>query len=267
MNSQTPPNQQQVNQQAQTQYSQQPNQQPNNQQMNDQRSYSGFRGGDDFMQLLRSRWKAFVLPIIVLLVIYFGYRIVFGTATITVVGEGSHDFEANQVSMIVTYVNNNVDPDQAIQEGQGGIDQLIDSVKSIATDAEIKKAFYQMEPISSQQGTTYQVVNAFSLKTGEVDKVNKLVRTMYANGASSVTNVNFSHTNQEEMAQKAREKAVKSAKQEAKRIAESAGKHLGKIVTITDDQRKAASSVGSDTGASFKNVSVTKKVSIVYKIW
>jgi uncharacterized protein YggE len=268
MNSQNQPNQpnqqQQVNQQAQ--YSQQPNQQQNNQQMNYRRNYSA-QGGNSFMQVLKSRWKAFFLPIVVLLVVYFGYRILFGTATITVVGEGNYDFEADQVSMIVTYVNNNVDPDRAIQGGQGGIDQLIDTTKSIADDVEIKKSFYQMEPISSQEGTTYQVVNAFKLETGSVDQVNTLVKTLYAEGASSVTNVNFSHTEQEKMAQKAREQAVKNAKQEAKRIAGAAGKRLGKIVTISDDQRKAEGSVGADSGESFKNVSITKQVSIVYKIW
>jgi uncharacterized protein YggE len=226
----------------------------------------------------------FALPLLLLVAGFLLYRWFFTPATITVVGTGSYDFEANQVSFIATNVNRATDPAEAIQTGQAEISDLEGTVQAITNDAKIKRAFYQIDPVNTESGPAYQVVNAFSVETGQVDKINNLVQTLYANGATTVTNINFSHTEQEEMAQKAREAAVKNARAEAKRIAKSAGKRLGKMVTITDDQRQASSTVGSasqggqggeaggdgkdgsQTG-SFKKVSIDKQVSIVYRIW
>lgn len=214
-------------------------------------------------------WQKMLGLAAILVAVYLGYRFLFAQSTLTVVGEGKHQFEANQAEFIVSFVNAGTDANQAIEVGKAGIDNLISTVQSIAPNSTIKKAFYQVSPAVDDTGATqYQVINAFSVQTGAVDKIDQLVSTLYANGARTVTTVNFTHTDEEQMAQEARRKAVQNAKQEARRIARSAGKRVGRMVAISDDQKRASSSIGSgEDPNNYKHVTITKQVSIVYKLW
>ncbi len=98
----------------------------------------------------------------------------------------------------------------------------------------------------------------------------KMIKTLYGDGATSVTNIAFSSTNKEEVEQEAREDAVKNAKANAKRIAKASGKRLGRVVLIKDDNKAASGTVSSNknsTTSEFSNVSISKIVSIIYEVW
>jgi uncharacterized protein YggE len=93
-----------------------------------------------------------------------------------------------KASFVVSRVNEARDAVSAINEGDAGIQSLIDTTRSIAGGAvEIKKSFYQI----AQSGSTYQVANAFSITTSEVSKINELVKTLYRDGATSLSTIGF----------------------------------------------------------------------------
>lgn len=203
------------------------------------------------------------------IVIYWASQFLFTTSTLTVYGQGEYSFAADQVSMVVTFANGSQDPKEAIATGKAGVEKLVSQVKALDDQAEIVQSFYQVNPGTSiDKKVVYQVVNAFSVKSSQVDSVDQLVNVLYANGATTVTDISFGSTDEEKMSQQARISAIKDGQQQAQAIARAAGKRLGKLVSIGDDQKKPTSTVGSGNEAgSFKNITVTKTVSLVYKVW
>lgn len=213
-----------------------------------------------------------VMGIAVLAVLYFGASVVFPKSSITVVGQGSYDFTPDEVSMVVSLVSTGTDPSQTINNGDVGIKVLLDAAKSIAgEDLEIKKAFYQAQPVSGLAGAAnFQVVNAFSLKFSQVDKVSEMIKTLYANGATTISNVTFSSKDEVKIAREARKKAVADAREQASSLARASGKRLGRLVAITDDNQGASGSVASVAAgdeANLSNVAVSKTVSVMFYMW
>lgn len=204
----------------------------------------------------------------------------FKTAAITVVGEGVMKMKPAEVSLIVTRVNTSQDVNIAINEGEAGMKILIDTATSlVGTDAEIRKSFYQLQPSVSQDVVAgkvspivrYQTANAFSIKTKNVEKVNELIKSLYRDGATTISNISFTSDDKGKTEQKARELAVKDAKEKASLIAKAGGKQLGRLVSITDDNVSPTSTVGTqgaDTSAlTLGDMEITKRVSLVYEIW
>ncbi len=207
---------------------------------------------------------------IVLLAFTVVPRLVFRPSTLTVVGEGVLEFEAEKVSMIVTRADSGTDSVNTINEGDININLLIESAKGEAgIDAKITQAFYQVQPVALQSGVQYQAVNAFSLETSNVAATNQIIKTLYRDGATTISNVSFSSADKELTAQKARSLAVEDAKKEAKNIAKAAGKRLGRLVSISDDNQTSQSTISNvnPNNQSFSTVSTTKRVSVIYEIW
>lgn len=197
-------------------------------------------------------------------------RNIFRPATITVIGQGKLDFQPQEFSLIVSTVSSNRDSVLAINEAEAKTSVLIDTAKSVTgAEAEIKKAFYQVQAVPQPDGTaSYQVVNAFSVKSNNVTAANQLVRTLYAEGATSVSNVTFSSSDKALTTQEARKLAMQNAHEEAKQIAKASGKRLGRIVSVTEDNQDASGNVSTvSSTADASEVSITKLVSVLYEMW
>lgn len=212
------------------------------------------------------------LVVAVLALLYFVASVVMPKSSITVVGQGSYEFNPDQVSMIVSLVSTGTDPAQTINNGDVGIKVLLDAAKSIAGEGlEVKKAFYQAQPVTGLAGAAnFQVVNAFSLKFPQVDKASEMIKTLYANGATTVSNVSFSTKDERKIANEARKKAVDDARTQASSLARASGKRLGRMVAITDDNQGAGgtvANVAAGNDADLSNVSVTKTVSVMFYMW
>jgi uncharacterized protein YggE len=65
--------------------------------------------------------------------------------------------------------------------------------------------------------------------------------------------------------QRLRDDVYKDALEKAKRIARSAGKRLGGVVAITDDAGDNSSTVSTSMVENL--ISVSKSITVVYKIW
>jgi uncharacterized protein len=222
--------------------------------------------------LFQKFWMGLASIIMLVLALTYFPRLMLRPAQITAIGVGEVDFQPDEVTMVVTNVTTGVSSTETITTGDADLQALIFTAKNIAPDIEISKSFYQTAPASLATGQRYyQTANAFSIKSSDVSKASTIVQALYADGATSVSNVTFSSTNKEAIEQEAREKAVADAKSKAKEIAKAAGKRLGRMIAISDDYSGASSTISSSdaTGGNsdFSNVSINKAVSIVYEIW
>ncbi|MBU0578549.1 SIMPL domain-containing protein [Patescibacteria group bacterium] len=217
-------------------------------------------------------WMAFATIIMLVLVVGYFPRLLIKPTQITSIGVGKVDFKPDEISMVVTKVTTGVNSTQVITQGDSEVQSLINTVKTIAPDVEINKSFYQITPTIGMSGQKiYQAANAFGIKFSDVTQASIMVQALYANEATSVSNVTFTSSTKEVVEQEARVKAVADAKTKAKEIAKASGKRLGRMVAISDDYKSAASAVSSSdstaTGSDFSNVSISKSVSIMYEVW
>ena len=203
-----------------------------------------------------------LLVLILCLSVTILYRLTRTTSTISVTGRAEITAKPDRVSFIVTRVNTGVDASQAIDDGVAGINKLITLVREMGgSDVEIKKTFNQVTP-----GTNgYTVANAFSVKSKRVNEVDYLIKKLYMGGASTVSNVSFESSDIAGVEQRLRDDVYKDALEKAKRIARSAGKRLGGVVAITDDAGDNSSTVSTSMVENL--ISVSKSITVVYKIW
>jgi len=184
-------------------------------------------------------------------------------STISVTGQAEISAKPDFVKFVVTRVNDGNDISQVIDDGTNGINRLINLVKGIDDEnIEIKKTFYQI----TLQTTGYSVANAFSVKTSNIDAVDSLIKKLYTNGAATISNVTFESNDIKNVEENLRNDVYTDAKEKATRIAKSAGKHLGKVVSITDDDTSITSTI-EDVNNPDKTINISKSASVIYKIW
>lgn len=199
-------------------------------------------------------------------------------AVITVVGTGKLQVAPAKVEMTVSRVDSSVDPVVAVNQGENNTKLLIDKSKSILSNPDIQRAFYQITPTIVGGDKLYQVVNVFKLTNYEPAKTSELIKLLYTNGAITINNISFLPDQQEDVTQEARKAALKDAREQAKRIAQAAGKRVGRIVTITDDLNEVSGTVSSQeqggdvasadfSAAAPERIEVAKIVSVTYEIW
>ena len=184
-------------------------------------------------------------------------------STITVTGQSDISAKPDYVKFVVTRVNNGNDISQLIDDSTNSINQLISLTKEIDDqNIEVKKTFYQI----TSQTTGYSVANAFSVKTSNIEAIDSLIKKLYANGATTISNVTFESNDIKNVEEKLRNDVYADAKEKATRIAKSAGKHLGKVVSITDDDTSITSTI-EDVNNTDKTINISKSASVIYKIW
>jgi len=234
--------------------------------------------------IIRAESKINIKPLIIVLItalVIFGVvflpRQIIKTTSITVSGTGKVSTVPQSVSLIVTRTNAATDPSMAIDAGESGLIALINEAKSIVgTDAEVQKSFYTTSLISAQQSVNgqatvvkgLQVANGFKISFKDVSKTNELIKTLYAKGASAISNVSFVPVEKDQIENDARKLAMANAKINAEKIANTMGKRVGRIVSFADDQADAASTISSSQGSfGTESIDITKTVSVIYEIW
>lgn len=222
--------------------------------------------------------KPFIIGGLLIVVAIILYKVLASPAVITVVGTGKLEVTPAKVEMTVSRVDSSVDPVVAVNQGENNTKTLIDKSKSMLSNPEIQRAFYQITPTVVGGDKLYQVVNVFKLTSYEPAKTSDLIKSLYTNGAITINNISFLPDQQEDVTQEARKAALKDARDQASKIAKAAGKMVGRIVTITDDLNEVSGTlssqeeVGQSTTADFsasapEKIEVSKMVSVTYEIW
>lgn len=97
---------------------------------------------------------------------------------------------------------------------------------------------YPIPPINDDnpQIVGYTVSQNLEIKVKPIDKVNNVIDLATANGANLVNGINFTFSDnlQKSLEKKAREQAVKEAKEKAQNLAQVAGIRLGRVINIIE---------------------------------
>lgn len=222
-----------------------------------------------------SLYKQFLMIVICLTVIITAItilpRLLLQPSMLTVMGQGEIEFQPDKVTLIVSRIDQSPVSTDAIESGERKSKALIELAKGVGgQDTQVKQSFYQIQPASNiQGGIDYQVVNVFSVTFSQPQKTSELIKTLYQNGATNISNVTFGSSQEEALVKQARAKAIEDGKERAGQIAKASGKRLGKLVSIGDDDQGANSSISNTNGnqSNFQQVSLTKTMTLTYEIW
>jgi len=94
----------------------------------------------------------------------------------------------------------------------------------------------------------YEVNQTITVKVRDTDKAGDLVTRVGAIGASNVSGVEFTVDDREKYAAIAREEAIKKAKENAKKLADNLGVHLGKMLYFNENGYYPGPYYGSEMG-------------------
>lgn len=184
-------------------------------------------------------------------------------STISVTGQADISAQPDTVKFVVTRVNAGNEISLAIDDGNVGINKLIKISKElVGDDAEIKKTFYQI----TSTGTSFSIANAFSVETPNTSNLDVLIKKLYQNGATTISNITFESKNIKNVEETLRKNVYLDALSKAKLIAKSAGKRLGRVISITDDNTNTTSTI-EDLKTNNGSINISKSVSVIYQIW
>lgn len=123
------------------------------------------------------------------------------------------------------------------------VNKIQEEIKKLGiSEKDIKTTRYDLYPSydwneGKQRITGYQITINFEVKVRDFEKINQVIDTATASGANLIGNLEFLIDNQtlKETQNKAREEAVKEAKEKAESLAKASGIKLGRILNIQEN--------------------------------
>lgn len=123
------------------------------------------------------------------------------------------------------------------------INKIQEDLKKLGiSEKDIKTTRYDLNPNYDWSGgkqriTGYQITINLEVKVRDFDKINQVIDTATAEGANLVGGLEFllDEPKQKEVQTKAREEAIKEAKEKAQSLAKAAGIKLGKILNVQEN--------------------------------
>lgn len=213
------------------------------------------------------QYKKVLIGILVLVVgFFFAKDYFFKPALITVSGIGETTTKAAKVNFVFTVLSAGSDASSTIDANSLAVDGLVNTVKAtLGKDATIKRGNYQVTPQADQ----YVAVTGVNVETTNLALVPELVKSLYKNGASTVSSLSYEPADKYGVDSAARKMAVAEANKNAQSVAKSAGKMLGRIVSVVDDDTLSSGGSVSDVTnkKELEAMIVSKKVNVVYEIW
>lgn len=122
------------------------------------------------------------------------------------------------------------------------INKISAAVKQLGVKSEdIKTTNYSIRPDydysgGSQKINGYSANTNLSIKVKRLEDINKVIDTATLNGANQISGLNFDVEDKTKLEDEARQKAVKDAKEKAKRSSQIAGFKLGRIINYSENQ-------------------------------
>lgn len=144
---------------------------------------------------------------------------------------------------------------------------------------DIKIAYPQLIP-PSQTNKEFQASNILEATVQNLSKLDQLIVNLYNSGANSVSNIYFSINNQENLENEALALAMKNARIKALAIAKANNKKLGRLVSLTTENKGQISETTTKgfnstnflqtepdlENTNFGEIEITRIVSAVYEL-
>lgn len=164
--------------------------------------------------------------------------------TVTVVGEAKSQ-EKSQIAIFSAGVNAyNDDKNAAVNEVNNQVSAIIDAVKGFGIPAEDIKTqslnIYQNQESYYEDGRQkyrpgqWNVGNTIEIKLRNVDQASALAGLLTQSGATNVWGPNFTFDDTSDAATALFDAAFENAREKAGKVAESAGKKLGTVVSVVE---------------------------------
>lgn len=223
--------------------------------------------------------KFFFMVVLIILGLAF-YTWISSPMVVTVTGTGQVTAPAESATISFTVSSNDGSPAVAI----AGAKNKADSIRTFMVSAgiseqDIAEAQVRVIPAStvSQGATGFSAIIGMGAKTVHVSETPNLIASLYANGASLVSQPVISVDNKDELEKKAFEEALNDAKRQASAIAWKNWKLVRKIVAVTQAATPTTTTVTSradtltenqdSTAAASGIFKIVKTVSVSYKMW
>jgi len=167
---------------------------------------------------------------------------------LSVVGEGKVDVVPDTAYIDVGVTVSNVKTTKEVKEKIDTINnQLIASLKKLGISAqEIKTTNYSIYPTYIYENEINRINGydgnaTITVKTKKTDMVPLIIEEATKAGANQINNTRFVVGDPASYREVAREKAIKNAKDQAQKLANSLGIRLGKVTNITESLSGGAS--------------------------
>jgi uncharacterized protein YggE len=208
--------------------------------------------------------------------------------TVTVVGESSSK-QKNKIASFTAGVNViNDKKEDAVNEANKKMNDLVDSVKSFGISSDDIKtqnmSVYQQQdqtvysPLSSGQQATkknqWVVNNTLEITLRDVSKAQDLANLLNKSGANNVYGPNFTVEENSSNGNDLFGSAIDDAKEKAQIIAKSAGRKLGKVVNVVETNNgimpvyktMSIDSVGAGAVAEPGTSTISKTLTVVFEL-
>lgn len=164
--------------------------------------------------------------------------------TLTVTGVGKIKMKPEAARFTAGVQKFAADINEAMSQEKQATKAIIDTLKEAGIKEEdIKTTNFSVWPQTSDyyennvrrtQISGYSVYNNIEVKITMVDRVSEILGKVIAAGANNVSGVSFGADDPTEQEALAREKAIQDAQEKAQKMAQAAGRKLGKIISLAE---------------------------------
>lgn len=214
-----------------------------------------------------------IIPIIFLLIIF--YQWINSPMIVTFTGVGTVNVPATNATVSFSLLSSDNNAQAAIT----GVKEKAKVIRGVLKNSGISEEDILESQITSAPGQAggYQALISMGAKTVHVANISGLIGTLYANGASVVSQPTLSVENKTDLETKAVDEAMKDAKKQASAFSLKNWKFIKKIVAVSQQTSSSTSTATSKadvvTEATSQEAAVNgvfkiiKAVSVSYKMW
>lgn len=217
-----------------------------------------------------SRFKIWLLVVILLVLGVIGYQKFFGKPTvITVTGEGVVETVPSQARIIATLGYSAGKGHDALR----GARQLLEAITVTLTtqgikEEEIRTLSFSVTSAGTGETRIYRATGALEVTVSDIKKVDQIAETLLSLGVSDITSISFTVKDAKELEKKAVDEAIANAKERAKEIAKASGKRLTRLVSVTTSETGEASTLTTKGGVQTPGgkIEIRRQAILVYEV-
>lgn len=232
------------------------------------------------MEPVTPSWKKYLLYALLVIAAIFSYEWISSPMVITVTGVGSVSAPAESGSLTFSLSANADNPENALNSIKNNVIKVKSSLGQLGIpESDIYESQASVVPASTvlPGSTGFQATVSMGLKTKKVTIMDRIIATLYSNGATVVSQPVLTVQQKEKMEKDSFNLAFKDAKSKAWAIQLSNLKFIKKVVLVQESQNQSTSTVTTKadtasqvTGSVSPNdglIKVNKVVSVSYKMW
>jgi uncharacterized protein YggE len=186
--------------------------------------------------------------------------------TVTVTGSGTGSSAPDRATLSMSVNAHARSSSDAMNSATKAMDRLVVALKAAGlSDAELQTQQVSVYQQGGPRGSSYQANQALKITTKQLDMLGKFVAEATRAGASGISGPDFSLVDQRSVQARAIAAAMKDARTRASVMAKSAGRGLGRVVSVSDVTRSSSSSPysnnlvgGLGAGVSFQYLAAQK---------